>query len=66
MAMQKVYSRINWENYPSENTPINESNLNRTDYALNAIDDRVISLDNQKANVAQDYRNFIEEVMREA
>lgn len=51
--MQKVYSRINWENYPSENTPINESNLNRTDYAINEIDDRVIALDTDKANVTQ-------------
>lgn len=51
MALQKVYSRINWENYPSEETPINESNLNRTDYAIDTIDNRVISLDTQKADV---------------
>jgi len=49
--MQKVYQRINWENYPSEDTPLNESNLNRTDYAIDEIDDRVIALDTQKANV---------------
>lgn len=48
--MQKVYNRINWENYPSENTPLNESNLNRIDYATNEIDDRVISLDTTKAD----------------
>ena len=51
--MQKVFQRINWENYPSEETPLNESNLNRMDYALNEIDDRVISLDTQKASVTQ-------------
>lgn len=35
MAYIRVYdSRINWENYPSENTPINENNLNKMDYAL--------------------------------
>lgn len=50
--MQKSYSRINWENYPSEKTPINESNLNRIDYATNEIDDRVIALDTSKANAA--------------
>lgn len=50
--MQKVYQRINWENYPSEETPLNESNLNRTDYAIDEIDDRVIALDTQKADVA--------------
>lgn len=49
--MQKVYSRVNWENYPSENTPLNESNLNRMDYAIDEIDDRVIDLDTQKASV---------------
>ena len=59
--MNKVYSRINWENYPSENTPINESNLNRTDYAINEIDDRVISLDTQKANVI-DIANLVQSV----
>lgn len=48
--MQKVYSRINWENYPSENTPLNESNLNRMDYAVDEIDDRVIALDTDKAS----------------
>ena len=48
--MQKSYSRINWENYPSENTPLNESNLNRMDYAVDAIDDRVIALDTDKAD----------------
>lgn len=50
--MQKTYSRINWENYPSEETPINESNLNRMDFAIDEIDDRVLDLDTQKASVA--------------
>ena len=48
--MQKCYQRINWENYPSEETPINASNLNRIDYATNELDDRVISIDTTKAN----------------
>lgn len=47
--MQKVFQRINWQNYPSEETPLNESNLNRMDYALDEIDDRVITLDTEKA-----------------
>lgn len=49
--MQKTYSRINWENYPSEETPLNESNLNRMDFAIDEIDDRVIDLNTQKASV---------------
>lgn len=59
--MQKTYTRINWENYPSENTPINESNLNRTDYAINEIDDRVITLDTTKADVT-DISTLVESV----
>lgn len=49
--MQKAYSRINWENYPSEQTPINESNLNRMDSGLDEVDDRVIALDTTKAEI---------------
>lgn len=48
--MQKLYSRINWENEPSIETPLNEQNLNRMDAALNSLDDRVISQDAIKAN----------------
>ena len=40
----KLYSRINWKNRPSRNTPINETNLGKIDYALDEIDNRVISL----------------------
>ena len=59
--MQKSYTRINWENYPSENTPLNESNLNRMDYALNEVDDRVIDLDTTKASL-QTVSSLIEDV----
>ena len=48
--MEKVYSRINWENYPSTVTPINEVNLNKIDTATNTIDDRVVAFDTTKAN----------------
>lgn len=47
--MNKIYNRINWENYPSDSTPLNESNLNRIDSATDTLDNRVISLDNTKA-----------------
>ena len=50
MLMQKSYSRINWENYPSYETPINEKNLNRMDAALDEVDNRVVSLDTVKAS----------------
>lgn len=46
--MQKVYQRINWENYPSQETPLNETNLNIIDYAVDEHDNRIISLDSTK------------------
>lgn len=43
--MQKAYNRINWANYPSDTTPLNESNLNKMDAALDELDNRIINLD---------------------
>lgn len=47
--MNKTYGRINWENYPSDETPLNERNLNKIDVATDEIDNRVITLDTTKA-----------------
>ncbi len=47
--MNKLYDRINWENYPSDETPLNESNLNKMDAATDELDNRVITLDTTKA-----------------
>ena len=46
--MQKIYSRINWENFPSEKTAVNESNLNKMDLAIDNLDDRVVAMDAAK------------------
>lgn len=48
--MQKLYSRINWENKPSIETPLNEQNLNKMDAALDGVDNRIISQDTTKAD----------------
>lgn len=48
--MNKVYERINWENYPSLVTPINEKNLNKLDFATDALDNRIINLDTAKVD----------------
>lgn len=48
--MNKAHSRTNWQNYPSVDTPLNETNLNKLDSALDTIDDRVIELDTTKAD----------------
>jgi hypothetical protein len=50
MAMNKVYTRINWEDYPSENTDIDEINLNKMDSAIDALDNRIISQDALKVD----------------
>lgn len=49
--MDRAYpSRINWENEPSLNTPINNVNLNKIDAAVYTIDGRVVGFDTTKAN----------------
>lgn len=49
--MQKAYNQINWQNYPSEETPVNETNLNKMDVALNTIDNRVVEHETTKLSV---------------
>lgn len=48
----KLFTRINWKNRPSTATALNETNLNKSDYALDEIDDRVITLDTTKADIS--------------
>lgn len=44
--MDKAYMRIDWKNKDvSKSTPINATNLNRMDEALDVIDNRVVELD---------------------
>lgn len=51
--MQKIYSRINWENFPSEKTAVNESNLNKMDLAVDDLDDRIVAMDASKVDLAK-------------
>lgn len=51
--MQKIYSRIIWENLPSEKTAVNESNLNRMDLAIDNLDDRVVAMDASKFDLSK-------------
>lgn len=51
MSYINVYpARIDWENEPSINTPINALNLNKMDYALYNIDQTLANWDTAKAN----------------
>ena len=54
-VLSKLYQRINWKNYPSEDTPLNETNLNRIDAALDEIDNRVISLNSTTLSKVEAY-----------
>ena len=47
--MNKAYARINWENSPSDATPLNDVNLNKIDAAVDEIDNRVINHEETKA-----------------
>ena len=51
--MNKVYTRIIWENFPSEKTALNESNLNRMDLGLDNLDNRIIEMNSTKVGVEQ-------------
>lgn len=50
MALNKVYTRINWKDYPSENTDLDAYNLNQMDSAIDALDNRIISQDALKVD----------------
>ena len=58
--MNKAYQRINFENAPSTNTPINATNLNKMDKAINDIDDRVVEFANTKDAMAEATTKAIE------
>ena len=47
----KIFNRINWLNRPSTNTPLNATNLNAGDSAIDKLDDRIITLDTVKADI---------------
>lgn len=50
MTLNKVYTRINWEDYPSENTDLDAYNLNQMDSAIDALDNRIILQDALKVD----------------
>lgn len=50
--MNRVYTRRNFKNFPSTDTPLNETNMNAIDLAVYTIDGRVIDLDTTKLNLS--------------
>ena len=55
--MQKAYSRINWKDEPSLDTPLGANNLNKMDSALDVIDNRVLSLSGYEGRVQASEKN---------
>ncbi len=51
--MNKVYSRINWVN--NTEPAINEDNLNRMDYAIDVLDDRIVEQNTTKMDKLDSY-----------
>ena len=51
--MNKLYSGVAWENFPSEKTPLNAHNLLIIGNAIDAIDNRVIEMNSTKVSVEQ-------------
>ena len=47
--MNKAYTMVNWEDYPSVNTPLASRILNKVDMAVDVIDNRVVEMDANKA-----------------
>lgn len=48
---KKIFNRINWLNRPSTTTPLNATNLNAGDSAIDKLDDRILILDTVKADM---------------
>ncbi len=51
-----IYVRIDWENYPSEKTPVNDYNLNKMDLALHLLDERVVWLNENKFDRSESFK----------
>lgn len=48
MAMQKAYSRTWWHDEPSDESPIDEDNLNNIEAGVDEVDNRILVLDTTK------------------
>lgn len=51
--MNKLYSGVAWENFPSEKTPLNAHNLLIMGNAIDAIDNRIVEMNSTKVGVEQ-------------
>jgi len=63
MPATKAYTRVNFENYPSTNTPLNETNLNKLDKGIDDLDDLLVTARNNiktlQSNATADEANIL-------
>lgn len=52
-----AYTRINWENLPSTNTPIDEVNLNKMDAGIEDVDTRLTTVEGEIDTAQTDINN---------
>lgn len=53
MPYQKIYSQIGYKNFPSEDTPLNETNMGAMDRAIDEIDNRIVAMDVAKVDLTK-------------
>lgn len=62
MAYQKIYSLIGYKNFPSEDTPLNETNMGAMDRAIDEHDNRIVALDAAKVDLTK-ANDLVEEIL---
>lgn len=62
MAYQKIYSQIGYKNFPSEDTPLNETNMGAMDRAIDEHDNRIVALDVAKLDLTK-ANELVEEIL---
>lgn len=53
-----AYTRVNWENLPSTNTPVNATNLNKMDAGIKDLDNGQTSLQTQINNLPKNVKQI--------
>lgn len=62
MSYQKIYSQIGYKNFPSEDTPLNETNMGAMDRAIDEHDNRIVALDVAKLDLTK-ANELVEEIL---
>lgn len=62
--MEKIYQPIEWEDFPSEKTPISSENLGKMDLAINEIDSRVVEHEHNKLSKEESDNRYANAIKR--